>query len=101
MNKQQWLILALGSAAAVLPLMLAIATDPTPYALDGPTVETSPGHYSQSFTKVIALPTWAALSAVGVVVLTGVTVYKSRNLSKGLWSKPPDRSPASNSGGAR
>lgn len=81
MNKRQWLMLGLGSVAAVLPLMLGIASDPTPYALDGPIVETSPGHYSQSFTKVIALPTWAALSAVGVVVLTGALVYKSRNVN--------------------
>lgn len=64
----------------MLTVVLAIASDPMPYALDGPTVETSPGHYSQSFTKVIALPTWAALSAVGFMVLTGALVYKSRNV---------------------
>lgn len=79
MNKRQWLILGSGSAAAVLTLMLGIAIDPTPYAPDGPVVEDSPGHYSQRFTKVTVLPTWAALSAVGLVVLTGALVYKSRN----------------------
>ncbi len=82
MNKRQWLILGLGGAAAVLPLMLAIATDPTPYALDGPTVETSPGYYSQSFTRVTVVPTWAALSSFGVVMLTGALVYKSRTTSR-------------------
>lgn len=81
MNKRQWLILGLGSAAAVLPLMLGIAIDPTPYAPDGPIVETSPGHYSQRLTKVIALPTWAALSAVGLIVLTGAMAYKSQNVT--------------------
>ena len=80
MNKRQWLILGAGSAAAALALILGIASDPTPYALDGPTVETSPGHYSQSFTKVIALPTWAALSAVSLMVLTGALVYNSRKV---------------------
>ena len=81
MNRRQWLILGLGSAAAVLTLVLAIVSDSTPYALDGPTVETSPGHYSQGFTKVVAVPNWAALSAVGVLVLTGALVYKSRNVN--------------------
>jgi len=81
MNKRQWLILGLGSATAVLPLMLGIAIDPTPYAPDGPIVEDSPGHYSQSFTKVTVLPTWAALSAASLMVLTGAMAYKSRNVT--------------------
>ncbi len=84
MNKRQWLILGLGSAAAVLPLVLAAMRYPTPVVgpIVGPIVETSPGHYSQSLTYTSQVtPTWAALSAIGLIVLTGALVYKSRTLN--------------------
>lgn len=74
MNKRQWQILGFGAVATAAVLALGIV-GPSP-AVE-PSVEHTPGHYSQSFTDV-ALPVWVLLTSFGLAALTGAFIYRSR-----------------------
>ena len=75
MNKRQWNILALGALATVS--MVVFGTSHPPRSDVGPVIEYTPGHYSQSFTEA-SLPLWVLLASLGLVVLTGAFVFRSR-----------------------
>ena len=75
MNKRQWQILGVGSVSTVLLLWLGTSHLYPPVV--GPIVESSPGQYSASVTDAV-MPLWVLLLSLGVAVLTGTFVYRSR-----------------------
>jgi hypothetical protein len=75
MNKRQWQILVFGALATVLVIAFGASHPSQPMV--GPVVEHIPGHYSQSFTETV-LPFWVLLAALGLSVLTGALVHRSR-----------------------
>ena len=75
MNGRQWQILATGAVMTVA--VMAFSTSHPPRPVVGPIVEHAPGQYSQTFTEAF-VPQWALLAALGLAVLTGAFVYRSR-----------------------
>ena len=75
MNKRQWQTLGVGGVATMLLLSLGTSRLHPPVA--GPVMESSPGHYSASFTDSVT-PVWVLVTSLGLIVLTGTSVYRSR-----------------------
>ena len=75
MNGRQWQILATGAVMTVAVMAFGMSHPPRPIA--GPIVEHAPGQYSRTFTEAF-IPQWALLAALGLAVLTGAFVYRSR-----------------------
>ena len=75
MNKRQWQILGVGCVSTVL--LMSLGTSRLHPLVVGPVVETSPGHYSASFTDAV-MPLWVGLALLGLVAVTGAFVYRNR-----------------------
>ena len=75
MNKRQKQIVVFGAAATVLVIAWGTSRLTPPATV--PVVETAPGRYSQSFPSAV-VPKWAALTSLGVAILTAAFVYRCR-----------------------
>jgi hypothetical protein len=75
MNKRQWQIVGTGCVSTALLMSLGTSRLHPPVA--GPVMETSPGQFSASFTDAV-MPLWVLIASLGVVTLTGASVYHSR-----------------------
>ncbi len=58
-------------------LLMSLGTSRLHPPVAGPVVETSPGQYSASFTDAV-LPLWVLPASLGMVVLTGTFIFRSR-----------------------
>ena len=75
MNKRQKQIVVFGAAVAVL--VVAFGTSRLTPPATVPVAETAPGRYSQSFPSAV-VPKWAALTSLGVAILTAAFAYRCR-----------------------
>ena len=74
--RQRWILLS-GLCAAMLALMFG-ASRPRP-TIVGPVLEHASGEFSQAVTDAI-LPTWVLYTELGLLVLTGVALYRARSM---------------------
>ena len=80
MNKRQWQVLAVGTAATLLvPVVCAKRYNP-PVLIGSPVTFHSGPHAGQTAQTMLngSIPMWAIGALLGLAVLTGVAVYKGR-----------------------